>query len=100
MGIEPSVIAKMQGAGERGCKVMLCGPKHIFELVVRMFFKQHEPPRGCRKSASFLRVDSASGFVIRRNDGALASQEMTEAENRGLSVLEIMSGGYSDPPMA
>ena len=39
MGIEPSVIAKMQGAGERGCKVMLCGPKHIFELVVCMFFK-------------------------------------------------------------
>jgi hypothetical protein len=37
MGIEPSVIAKLQGAGERGCKVMLCGPKHIFELVVRMF---------------------------------------------------------------
>jgi hypothetical protein len=36
MGIEPSVIAKLPGKGERGVRVTLYGPKHLFELAVRV----------------------------------------------------------------
>jgi hypothetical protein len=34
------------------------------------------------------------------DDGPVGSQEMTEAENRWLSVLKIMSGGHRDAAMA
>ena len=41
-----------------------------------------------------------SRFAVDRDDGPLAFEEMAEPEDRWLSVLEIMSGGYRDAAMA
>ena len=36
MGVEPCVICRLPGQGERGCKVVLFGRKHAYNLSVRL----------------------------------------------------------------
>ena len=36
MGVEPCVICRLPGCGERGCKVVLFGRKHAYNLSVRV----------------------------------------------------------------